>query len=329
MADYPKPSLTTDAVVLAGQGSRMALLLIRRDRAPFEGGLALPGGFLDPYERPLRACLRELREETGLALTAQAAALSLRTKRGRDPRGWTVSQPFVFHLPEPLAVRAGDDAREAFWQPLAELDRLAFDHGAILCEALGRFWNPMPGAAAHLKPIRCFGEPAAYSRCYTFYGGSFNPWHRGHLQCILECPSDSRVIVVPDGNPFKAPGERACYWHAYRRIQDCVASAEAVVFPGFFGIEGPNPTVTWFPWVDAQQRGLLMGDDSFASLPDWIRAETLIAAADHLYVVPRDASTSALDRSRQWLSRTNPSCRLRFLPDHPFRDLSSSSMRRG
>ena len=38
-----------------------------------------------------------------------------------------------------------DDALEAEWVPLREVEALAFDHGAILCEALGHFWGEFFG----------------------------------------------------------------------------------------------------------------------------------------------------------------------------------------
>ena len=79
MASYPKPSLTVDTVVLAGSGEHMSLLVIERGNPPYQGMFAFPGGFVDPYEPPLSAAIRELREETGLCLPAyRAMPLSLR-----------------------------------------------------------------------------------------------------------------------------------------------------------------------------------------------------------------------------------------------------------
>ena len=65
--DYPRPSLTVDCVIFGlDESARLKVLLIQRGHAPFEGGWALPGGFVDMNEPLEEAALRELKEETGL-----------------------------------------------------------------------------------------------------------------------------------------------------------------------------------------------------------------------------------------------------------------------
>ena len=61
---YLSPNLTVDALVLNDQ--KNSILVITRKNHPFKGFYALPGGFVDYNESPLEACLRELKEETGL-----------------------------------------------------------------------------------------------------------------------------------------------------------------------------------------------------------------------------------------------------------------------
>lgn len=51
------------------------LLLIRRTVAPQIGRLALPGGFINMGESWQQACVREIEEETGLRLSAEAVTL--------------------------------------------------------------------------------------------------------------------------------------------------------------------------------------------------------------------------------------------------------------
>ncbi|HEY9068994.1 MAG TPA: NUDIX domain-containing protein, partial [Candidatus Ozemobacteraceae bacterium] len=64
--EYPRPTVTVDAAVLRATSSGIEILLIRRGHPPFEGCMALPGGFLEMNESPLTGAARELAEETGL-----------------------------------------------------------------------------------------------------------------------------------------------------------------------------------------------------------------------------------------------------------------------
>lgn len=134
----PTPRLTADVACLspAPAGGRQ-VLLVRRAREPHAGSLALPGGFVEPTESAAQAGARELGEETGLAVDAEALVeLGSFSAPGRDPRGWIVSIAFLALLDEPVPPTAGDDAAAADWYPLAGLEPLAFDHDEILARAL-------------------------------------------------------------------------------------------------------------------------------------------------------------------------------------------------
>jgi len=126
-APYPPVLVTTDAVVAcAGH-----LLLVQRGHAPGKGLWALPGGFLDQDETLLDGCLRELREETGLALARAALEAALRASHVFDApyrslRGRTVTHAYAFSLHDGTlrdgalpSVAGGDDAADARWVPLA------------------------------------------------------------------------------------------------------------------------------------------------------------------------------------------------------------------
>ena len=326
MSDYPRPSMTADAVVLCGVGEEMKVLVIRRGQEPFAGDLALPGGFLDPYEHPLQAALRELEEETGLRLPiSRGVPLSVRSKKGRDPRGWTVSHPYLFWLADAVPVKAGDDARAAFWQPISGLERLAFDHGAVLCEALGCFWEAMPTAAPLLQDIRAYGQPTVLPDSVTFFGGSFNPWHEGHMACVELCPDRAGLVVIPDTNPLKTGPSDECHWQRYRRLKEILPTA--AVFPGFCGREAPNATISWLPYCGFPKKGLLLGDDSLVGFDNWLEAGELARVLNHIYVVPRDAPAQSVASAKRWFAMHNPTCTLTLLGDHPHRDVSSTALR--
>jgi 8-oxo-dGTP diphosphatase len=136
--DHPKPALTADAVVLRFVAGALEVLLVRRGRDPFQGLWALPGGFVEMDETVEHAAARELREETGLG-ELELEQLHTFSEPARDPRGRVIS---VAHLGlvrgADAVVRAGDDAREAAFVPLAQATGLAFDHDLILAKGLER-----------------------------------------------------------------------------------------------------------------------------------------------------------------------------------------------
>lgn len=140
-AAYPPFGVTVDLVVFTiGEGQLQVLLVERREK-PFQGRLALPGGFVRIDEDLAEAAYRELVEQTGM--DGQVGHLEqLRTfgTPERDPRMRTVSVAYLALAPQlttPLAGPAGSAAR---WVPVADLDgvALAFDHARILAHGLER-----------------------------------------------------------------------------------------------------------------------------------------------------------------------------------------------
>jgi len=124
------PALTVDAVWIRGG----QVLLVQRGRPPFRGAWALPGGFVEPGESVESAVVRELREETGL-VARPVELIGVYSTPGRDPRGPTAS--VVFRVTgRPGRPHGQDDAAAARWTPLAEARGLAFDHDAIVADAL-------------------------------------------------------------------------------------------------------------------------------------------------------------------------------------------------
>lgn len=126
---YRNPVPTVDCIV---ELPRDRIVLIKRKNPPF--GWALPGGFVD-YGEPLHhACVREVKEETGLEadLTEQFFTYS---DPSRDPRQHTLSTVYIgWAEGEPMG---SDDAAEARAFELDALPtELAFDHGTILADYL-------------------------------------------------------------------------------------------------------------------------------------------------------------------------------------------------
>jgi 8-oxo-dGTP diphosphatase len=142
LSDYPSPSVTADCVVFGvtfeSEGPALRVLLIVRGEAPFEGALALPGGFVRIDETVDDAARRELREETGLG-DVFLEQLYTFGAIDRDPRGRVVAVAYyaLVNLTK-HSVRSGTDARDARWVPVQEARGLAFDHDRILAVALER-----------------------------------------------------------------------------------------------------------------------------------------------------------------------------------------------
>ncbi|OGJ63302.1 hypothetical protein A3A67_00650 [Candidatus Peribacteria bacterium RIFCSPLOWO2_01_FULL_51_18] len=126
---YKSPKLTADCVIFKDGG----LVLIKRDKYPFEGSCALPGGFVEYGETVEQACTREVKEETGLDIS-ELELIGVYSEPDRDPRGHTVTVAFLAGSVSG-EQKAGDDAREVEvvrdWQDL----KLAFDHNKIVDEA--------------------------------------------------------------------------------------------------------------------------------------------------------------------------------------------------
>jgi 8-oxo-dGTP diphosphatase len=148
--DYPRPSVTVDAVVVTRE-AKPRVLLIRRKHNPFGGMWALPGGFVDMDETLEAAARRELREETGVEVKT-FAQLNTFGDPGRDPRGRTISVVYLGHADAgQVRAKAADDAAEVAWHRLDRLPPLAFDHAKVLACARQRLKEKSSRQAAKAR----------------------------------------------------------------------------------------------------------------------------------------------------------------------------------
>jgi 8-oxo-dGTP diphosphatase len=126
------------AVIQDGAGR---LLLIKRGHEPGKGLWSIPGGRIEPGESDEAALVREVREETGLVVTAGRLIGAV-----RRPAGESGGSGAVFDIRDYAAevtggtLSPGDDADEAVWADVADLDRLPLTDG--LLDAL-RSWGAL------------------------------------------------------------------------------------------------------------------------------------------------------------------------------------------
>lgn len=114
------------------------LLLVRRAHEPGAGRWSVPGGRVERGETLTAAVERELAEETGVV--AECGDLLGCVERIDEDHHFVILD-FAVSVPSPAPeARAGDDADEAAWVPLAEVPTLALvdgladflaDHGVL------------------------------------------------------------------------------------------------------------------------------------------------------------------------------------------------------
>ena len=105
---YQNPSVLVAAYVCVGD----RILWIRRGIAPAAGKWAMPGGFMENDETPETAAARELQEETGIVVDAEAMTLVSVSSILHMAQTHLV---FRCHVEEMPVTTATEEAREFGW----------------------------------------------------------------------------------------------------------------------------------------------------------------------------------------------------------------------
>lgn len=130
--EHPRPAVTVDCLVYRNDPAGKKILLVKRKHEPYKDCWALPGGFLNKNETLHEAAVRELKEETGLAML-KLVQFHTFDAVNRDPRHRTISTVFYCDATDQSGeVTPASDASDARWIRLDELPELAFDHDAII-----------------------------------------------------------------------------------------------------------------------------------------------------------------------------------------------------
>jgi len=128
---------TVDVVLMTLQDDTLKVALLRRDREPFKGVAALPGGFIRQQEDAdtRDAAMRVLRDKTAIE-PPYLEQLATFSGPARDPRGWSVSVVYYALVPFDVIDKAGhpDVKLVSVDKPLS----LPFDHRLIIDTAVAR-----------------------------------------------------------------------------------------------------------------------------------------------------------------------------------------------
>jgi ADP-ribose pyrophosphatase YjhB (NUDIX family) len=117
---YEDPKVAAGVLALKNE----KVLLVQRTMEPHAGSWSIPAGFVNAFEDPAQAAVRECLEETGLIAEVEGLFEIL---TGREhPRGSDIFLIYRVHI---LGgeLHAGDDARGADWFALDALPDLAFE----------------------------------------------------------------------------------------------------------------------------------------------------------------------------------------------------------
>ena len=153
------PIATVDAVILTIEDDQVKVLLHRRDRDPFKGDWALPGGFVHVDEdADAEAAMRRVLAEKVGAKGLYLEQLASYSGPARDPRGWSISITHLALVPRGALEFEGSDVQLA---ALDALPDLAFDHARIIADARARLmgkgsYSTLP--ASFLPPEFTLGE---------------------------------------------------------------------------------------------------------------------------------------------------------------------------
>lgn len=136
-----RPIMTVDVVVMTIREGALEVLALRRAAAPFEGEMALPGGYLRPEQDGSieAAALRVMQDKAGLP-PLHIEQLQVFSGPDRDPRGWSVSCAFLALVPhDEIEGRLAEGCELLKVADLLDTEAgLCFDHDTILRVAVQR-----------------------------------------------------------------------------------------------------------------------------------------------------------------------------------------------
>ena len=122
---YANPCSATAAFIVNDNDE---MLVVRRAKEPAKGTLDLPGGFVDMGETVEEGMIREIKEETGLDITNIQYLFSSPNVYVYSGMGvHTLDMDYLARVHGSVpAIKAADDAAEALWIPIAQVNPAEF-----------------------------------------------------------------------------------------------------------------------------------------------------------------------------------------------------------
>jgi nicotinic acid mononucleotide adenylyltransferase len=168
---------------------------------------------------------------------------------------------------------------------------------------------------------------------WVFFGGTFYPWHEGHGHILtsLKERGHGRVVVILDSNPekkFSEIEEAECI-KQFIYLQNYFP--EICFLPGKWLAAEKNPTVHWMKRLKRrypyQKMTLVVGDDQFHRMENWVEGETLISLLSHLYVFRRQFLPLETEKEIKRWQKKIPSLKVTFLTENPYDRMASRDLR--
>ena len=205
-SQFPPFAVTADLVILTVRPPQVQVLLVERERDPFKGSWALPGGFVHPEQSLVEAAKFKLQDKTGLSL--EAAHLEQLASFGdpdRDPRMRVISVAWLALVAHPDEPVAGAESADAAWVDVASLHHLSGDQGSSDQGSP----DPVPLAFDHAEILSAGIERARNRIEYTTLAPAFcgDTFTMGELRSVYETlwghPLDpanfNRKVLATDG----------------------------------------------------------------------------------------------------------------------------------
>lgn len=210
--------LLVDVALFTLSENELCVFLHAREKDPFRGAMALPGGYVRPDEdaSALGAATRVLQQKVGVR-APYLEQLGTYSGPHRDPGGWSATVAYFALVPKEDLVT---DGMRGVWVPVSKIPGLAFDHGQIVADAIDRIRNK---SAYSSLPVFLAGEQFTLARLHAVY------------EAILGTPIDRvsfrrRMDEIGAIEPIKGvlqTGQKNRPAQIYRRrasLQDRVAS---------------------------------------------------------------------------------------------------------